>query len=280
MTSTLGLFTYCAVMYAIACLGVAIGYHRMLVHRSFAAHKWLARTLVTFGLPAGTPVQWTGNHRWHHAIADRLGDTHSPVLDGFWFAHVGWYLESKRVSACVAYALAGPLRMLFDAWWRGRANSRYDHYAPDVAADPYYRFLSTRLGYWLAMNLFAIVMFGVATWVWGATGLAVTWAMSIYLYNGSDAINSVAHLFGEKTYPGPAQARNGWIMGFITLGEGWHANHHAFPHSAKTGLCPGQWDPTWQLIRLFARLGLARDLHVPSREEIEKAIGSSPQQRA
>ncbi len=103
----------CAGYYLAAGLAICIGYHRVLSHRSAVLAKWLERTLVTLGLPAGTPIQWAGNHRFHHAHADQPGDPHSP-RDGFWHAHNGWYIGRKDALTCVLYALAGPLRILFD----------------------------------------------------------------------------------------------------------------------------------------------------------------------
>lgn len=75
--------------YLLAGLGVNLGYHRLLSHRSLRVPKWLERTLVILGLPAGTPIQWAGNHRYHHAHTDTELDPHSPVHQGFWYAHVG-----------------------------------------------------------------------------------------------------------------------------------------------------------------------------------------------
>ena len=98
------------VLFVLAGLGVNLAYHRVLSHRSLKLPKWLERVLVTLGLPAGTPVQWAGNHRYHHAHADTLLDPHSPVHQGFWYAHVGWYLRSRSVTLLPrVYALAGPV---------------------------------------------------------------------------------------------------------------------------------------------------------------------------
>lgn len=82
---------YCFGYYLAAGLAINIAYHRCLSHRSFKLRKPLERIFVTLGLPAGTPIQWAGSHRFHHQYADEERDPHSPVRDGFWHAHVGWY---------------------------------------------------------------------------------------------------------------------------------------------------------------------------------------------
>jgi len=95
-------------------LAIGLGYHRVLTHRAVTLPRWFERFIITLGLPAGTPIQWAGNHRRHHAKTDQPGDPHSPVVDGFWFAHVGWYIQSRRPLVCLLYSLAGPLRTLYD----------------------------------------------------------------------------------------------------------------------------------------------------------------------
>jgi fatty-acid desaturase len=111
---------FCFAYYALAGLGVNLGYHRILSHRSLTVPKWLERFLATLGAPAGTPVQWAGNHRFHHAHTDTELDPHSPVKRGFWYAHTGWYLQTENIPLSIAYAAGGPFRMIFDAFYRPR----------------------------------------------------------------------------------------------------------------------------------------------------------------
>src|SRR4051812_47301638 len=113
MSDVAALLVFCAAYYFGAGLAMCLGYHRGLSHRSVVLPRGLERILITLGLPAGTPVQWAGNHRFHHAHADRPADPHSP-LDGFWHAHNGWYTGRKDAPTCILYGLAGPLRVLFD----------------------------------------------------------------------------------------------------------------------------------------------------------------------
>jgi fatty-acid desaturase len=257
--------------YLLAGLGVNLGYHRLLSHRSLKLSKWLERTLVILGLPAGTPVQWAGNHRYHHAHTDTPLDPHSPLHRGFWFAHVGWYIDSDNVALCILYSLAGPARMLVDAWMRPRTNQQYNSLAQDVREDPWYRRLSQQWPYAAAMHAHCFIP-AVLTWyLWGPAGFAIFWLTLVALYNLGDAIDSVSHMFGQKL-PGQRNcSRNGLIMGILILGEGWHANHHRFPWSAKHGLARGQFDWTWQVIRGLSAIGLAKDIRVPSAKEISRS---------
>lgn len=249
--------------YLLAGLGVNLGYHRILSHRSLRVPKWLERLLVTIGLPAGTPVQWAGNHRFHHAHTDTPLDPHSPVHRGFWYAHVGWYIGSGNVALCVLYSLGGPLRMILDAFMRPRTNQEFNYLARDVAADPWYRWISRPWPYAAFLLLHLAVAAGIAYWRWGIGGVAVFWITLAALYNMGDAIDSVSHMYGERLSEQDA-SRNSLVMGLLILGEGWHANHHRFPYSAKHGLQRGQFDWTWQVIRLLRRVGLAHDIRLPA----------------
>ena len=254
--------------YLLAGLGVNLGYHRLLSHRSLRVPKWLERTLVILGLPAGTPIQWAGNHRYHHAHTDTELDPHSPMHQGFWYAHVGWYLHSRNTYACVLYSLAGPVRMLIDAWMRPRANQEHNSLAKDITSDNLYRFLSRPTPYAVAMLLHCAIPVLLCRYLWGWSGIAAFWLTLIALYNIGDAIDSVSHMFGNRL-PGQKDAsRNSFIMGILVLGDGWHANHHRFPSSAKHGLLPGQFDWTWQVIRALRALGLAREIRLPSEREL------------
>src|SRR5437773_1054920 len=106
----MGWILYCLLYYFLAGLTINLGYHRCLAHRSLRLPRFLESVLITFGLPAGTPIQWAGNHRYHHRYADQENDPHSPRYGGFWHAHVGWYIGTANPWICIPYAFAGPLR--------------------------------------------------------------------------------------------------------------------------------------------------------------------------
>lgn len=261
--------TFALIYYVVAGLGVNLAYHRVLSHRSLRLPKWFERTLVTIGLPAGTPVQWAGNHRFHHATTDTPLDPHSPLQRGFLYAHVGWYFRSTNPVLCIAYALGGPARMLVDAWMRPRTNQEHNGLAEDVSADRWYRFISRPWPYAMAMHVHAAIPLALAYRWWGWAGVTGLWFMLVAFYNLADAIDSVAHVFGHKLENQRDESRNVAWMGIVVLGEGWHANHHRFPYSARHGLLPGQFDWTWQIIRALCALGLATDVRLPRRHDLQ-----------
>lgn len=266
------LVVYCVGYYLLAGLAINLGYHRALSHRSVKVSKWLERTAITLGLPAGTPIQWAGNHRYHHGRADQPGDPHSPVLDGFWYAHVGWYIQSRSVPLCILYSVAGPLRTVVDAWHRPRSNRQHDGLAPDVAADPYYAWVSRPWPYLLCTLAHVSLFFAIASALRGFVGVAALWVTLAAIYNLGDAIDSLAHLWGDQPYATTHRARNHWFLGLLTLGEGWHANHHEFPSSARHGLLAAQPDWTWGMIQLFARLGWVTEIKLPASEAVQERM--------
>ncbi len=197
--------------------------------------------LSSWGFRLGTPVQWVGNHRYHHAHTDTPLDPHSPIAHAASGMHTSVGISDRTTySVCILYCLAGPLRMLVDAWMRPRTNQEFNALAPDVRADPWYRRLSRPWPYAVAMHLHFVVPALLAWYLWGIRGFAVLWITLAALYNMGDAIDSVSHMFGSEL-PGQAdRSRNSSVMGLLILGEGWHANHHRFPWSAKHGLAKGR----------------------------------------
>lgn len=265
----LNILLFPAIYYLLAGLGVNLGYHRILSHRSLRVPPWLEHSLITLGLPAGTPIQWAGNHRFHHAHTDTSKDPHSPQHRGFWYAHTGWYLGTPAVALAILYALAGPLRTVFDAFWRPRTNQEHNHLARDVAADGYYRWLSRR-GPFAAvlLTLHVFVPAFIAWHFWHAAGLVTFWLTLLVLYNLGDAIDSVAHTFGKRLPHSGDQSRNSLLLGLLILGEGWHANHHRVAWSARHGIGRRQIDWTWQVIRLLRAIGIAQNVRVATSADL------------
>lgn len=250
-------------------LGVGLVYHRILVHRAGKMHPVLAYPLVAWVLPAGTPVQWVGNHRHHHRTTDRPDDAHSPVQHGFWVAHAGWYIGRTEPLLCALYGLAGPFRILFDAFWRPRTNQEHIHMSRDIAEDPFYAFISQPLPY-------AALMFGHLALSWlVAYALFGVWALPlVYLQQTSyflfgDAVNSILHMYGDQHWESGDCSRDHALLAALTFGEGWHNGHHAFPNSIRAGLMPGQVDMLYLIARGLERVGLMSDLRLPEPGELE-----------
>jgi stearoyl-CoA desaturase (delta-9 desaturase) len=247
--------------------GVTVAYHRVLTHRSATLRKPVLYALVLAGLPAGPPAEWVGNHRRHHADSDGPNDPHSPVHDGFWYAHCGWYLGIRNRGVCLLYALGGPLRYVVDMFLRQMSPGGHEERAKDVLEDRFLRFLSTRVGYIVGSTTQALpFVFAYLLMAW--EGVAIAWVAGIVFYNAGDAVNSVGHLWGKQEFDGAGAARNNRFVALVSLGEGWHSGHHAFPRSARHGLLKGQVDASFLLLRLLSFVGLADNLYLPSAETV------------
>lgn len=241
-----------ATMYTLIILGVTLGYHRMLAHRSFRCHPIIKCILLVLGSMSlqGYAIEWAATHVKHHALADREGDPHSP-LEGFFHAHIGWIFGY------------------------GQNNPDPHLYCRHLLKDPLVIFISRTYPLWVVLGLaIPLVIGGWTGFLWG--GL-----VRIFLvHHATFSVNSVCHTFGKREYPTKDQSRNEWIVGLLTFGEGWHNNHHAFPRSAFHGLHWWQFDLSGYIIRALERLGLAEDVYrippaLPERYALSKE-GSTP----
>lgn len=256
-----------AVMYVISGIGVSVGYHRLLAHRSFATSRPLRLLLVSCGAIAGQapPITWAAHHRRHHSLADKPGDPHSPhgehgsgirgSLAGLWHAHLGWLFERELASE--------PLR-----------------WCPDLARDPDMRLISRWFPAFVAAGIAlpALLGFALAGSALGAVTGAL-WGGIVRLGVSNHvtyAVNSIGHSFGRRRFPTPDQSRNVSWLALLSFGEAWHNNHHAFPTSARHGLGRFQLDPSWWTIRTLERLGLAWGLVRVSPERIERRREAAP----
>lgn len=244
-------FLYFAIVYGVGGVGASVTYHRILTHRTARLHPWLRRVLIVLALPLGTPIQWVGTHRQHHRHTDRPGDPHSPLLYGFWYAHCGWYIQSHRPVLCALYALGGIFRMFFDAYWRPRSNQEYLPLAVDVAQDPFCAWLSRPRVYQGIVTLYALILVAWAMVWMGGFGIFVCWLSLVVVYNLGDAINSVAH-WKDASGATFHQARNLPLLGYVTFGEGRHANHHDHADRACFSDHPAGVDLGYAVMRLFA----------------------------
>jgi fatty-acid desaturase len=218
-------------------LGIGMGYHRLLTHRSYKVPKIIEYFLTVCGTLAleGGPIFWVATHRIHHAKADRDGDPHSP-RDGLWWAHMGWILSGTA---------------------QHHDNKTLSRYVPDMSKDAVHVFLS-KYHYVPLMVLGAVLyMFGgVQLVLWGiflrvVFGLHVTWL-----------VNSATHRWGTRRFQTRDDSTNSWWVGLLAFGEGWHNNHHAHPTSARHGLVWYEVDLNWYGIRFLQMLGLAKNVKV------------------
>ena len=215
----------------LAGLGVTVGYHRMLTHRSFQPHPVVKFIFLVFGSMAveGPALEWAATHIKHHAHADREGDPHSPV-EGFWHAHMGWMFNRSFADPNI--------------------------YCRNLVKDPIVVFVSRTFIFWVILSL--AIPFAIGGW----TGLLWGGLVRIFLtHHITWSVNSVCHTFGKREFETRDQSRNEWIVGLLGLGEGWHNNHHAFPRSAFHGLHWWQFDLSGYVIWTLERVGLVHDVY-------------------
>ncbi len=215
----------------LAGLGVTVGYHRMLTHRSFQPHPVVKFIFLVFGSMAveGPALEWAATHIKHHAHSDREGDPHSPI-EGFWHAHMGWMFNRSFADPNV--------------------------YCRNLVKDPIVVFVSRTFIFWVLLSL--AIPFAIGGW----TGLLWGGLVRIFLtHHITWSVNSVCHTFGKREFETRDQSRNEWIVGLLGLGEGWHNNHHAFPRSAFHGLHWWQFDLSGYVIWTLERVGLVRDVY-------------------
>ncbi len=253
----MGLLLYCFLLYCLGGIGASVTYHRILTHRIATLQPLFKKIMILLALPAGTPVQWVGSHRQHHQFADQAGDPHSPLVDGFWYAHCGWYIQSKNAFICTVYALSGIFRMYFDAYWRPRTNQQYNDKSMDIQQDDYCAWVSQKSVYQWIMWIYATVLLGAGYLFFGKAGILATWFTLVVIYNLGDSINSFAHLrgtFGAAYH----RARNNTLLAYLTFGEGWHANHHDQADQVNLGEINQKMDFGYYYMRFLAVCGLLK----------------------
>lgn len=242
-------------MYVLTVFGVTVGYHRLFTHKSFETPRIVAAFWGVLGSMAvhGSLMKWVALHRKHHQHSDDHDDPHSPhtsgsgfwgVLRGAWRSHMGWFFE--------------------------RDPEDLPKYVPDLASDSVVRWVSRLFPLWVAVGLLLPALIGgLVTMSWSGAILGFLWgglARVFLVHHVTWSINSVCHLWGSKPFESHDESRNNALMAFLTFGEGWHNNHHAFPASARHGLRWWQFDPSYLVIRGMEMLGLAKRVRVPSLE--------------
>jgi stearoyl-CoA desaturase (Delta-9 desaturase) len=253
-----------AILYTATALGVTVGFHRLLTHRSFKTTRALRALFAVLGSAAieGPVISWVADHRKHHAFSDRPGDPHSPHIDH----GVGW-------TGALRGLLHAHLGWIFIHTHRG-ARTRY---APDLLHERLVRFVDRTFLLWALAGLCAAFGLGVALGGTVVAGLtALLWGGAVrmfFVHHVTYSINSLCHFFGRREFETTDQSRNLAWLAPLSLGEAWHNNHHAFPTSAVHGLGPRQVDPSALVIRGLEVVGLAWDVVRPSPErQAAKAV--------
>lgn len=241
LPSVEGLAAFLVISAVMLCAGHSVGMHRLLIHRSFVAPRWLERTLVWLGVLVGMagPMGMIRAHDmrdWHQRQA--LCPPHPSHGAGFW-RDFWWQVHS-------VFRLNSPPQFVFET---------------SVAEDPFYQWMER---WWMLQQ----VPLAIGLWWMGGIGL-VLWGVSLRIAVSLFGHWAVGHFAHKKGHQGwvidglPVQGYNLPGIGLLTFGESWHGNHHAFPHSARLGVESGQIDPGWWIISVLGVLGLAFEISGP-----------------
>lgn len=224
----------CAALYWIRMFGVTGGYHRYFAHRTYKTSRpfqfflaFLAQTSAQKGA-----LWWAAHHRVHHRLSDQQGDPHNSRR-GFWYSHVGWLFAPENQDT--DYARIKDLAKYPELVWLDR--------------------------YWLVPP----TVLGVAMYLFG--GWSALWIgfflSTVLLWHGTFTINSLSHMLGSQRYESNDDSRNNWFLAIVTMGEGWHNNHHHFMNSTRQGFYWWEYDVTYYILRALAALRLVWDIKEP-----------------
>jgi stearoyl-CoA desaturase (delta-9 desaturase) len=223
--------------YFVRMFAISASYHRYFSHRTFKTSRAFQFVLAVLGMTCAQqgPLWWAEHHRRHHKHADEPQDLHSPRQGGFGWAHVGWVLSAR-----------------FQA-------TDYDRIR-DFAGYPELRWLNAHDAVFVIGSAVTLLLVGGPTaLVWGFfVALVASW-------HSTFTINSFAHVWGSRRYATSDDSRNNALLAVLTLGEGWHNNHHHYQRSARLGFRWWQIDPTYYALRVLSWLGLIWDLEVVPR---------------
>jgi sn-1 stearoyl-lipid 9-desaturase len=210
-------------------LGITLGWHRLLSHRSFQVPKWLEYFFALCGTLAlqGGIIWWVGLHRHHHLHSDEDVDHHDSKK-GFLWSHIRW--------------------MCFEI----PAESDIPRFTKDIANDPFYQFLNE---YFFPLQVvLGGLLYAIGGWPFVFWGV---FARLVIVYHCTWLVNSATHKFGYRNFETTDNSTNCWWVAITTYGEGWHNNHHAYQHSARHGMKWWELDITWMTIQVLQFLGLA-----------------------
>ncbi|MEO8274707.1 MAG: fatty acid desaturase [Thermoanaerobaculia bacterium] len=238
----------CLALYLVRMWAVTAGYHRYFSHRSYKmgrGFQFFVACLCQSTAQKGV-LWWAAKHRHHHAHSDTEEDVHSPREQGFWFAHVGWIFARKRGEADYGYV-------------------------PDFAKFPELVWLNAHSRQNLPALALAVAC--LAFGGWSALVVGFFWS-TVLLFHGTFAINSLAHVMGSRRYPTGDDSRNNFWLALITLGEGWHNNHHYYQVSTRQGFRWWEVDATFYVLKALSWVGLVSDLKGPTPEVLrgEKSL--------
>lgn len=231
--------------YLLRIFAVTGSYHRYLSHRSYKTSRWFqfAFAFLANTAPQRGPLWWAAHHRHHHRFSDEPDDPHSPLRHGFWTSHLLWWsLRKNRVTR---------RELVLDLWKFPELVflNRFDFLAPLSLAVSAYLF-----GEVLQTAAPGLGASGPQMLVWGFV------IPTVALSHGISSVNSLGHLWGRRRFETRDNSRNNFWLALVSLGDGWHNNHHHYPRSARHGFYWWEIDPTYYGLLLLEKMGLIWEL--------------------
>lgn len=233
------------VLYVLRMFAITGFYHRYFAHKAFKTSRAIQFIFAFLGASAAQrgPLWWASHHRHHHAHSDHPNDPHSPKQHGVFWSHISWFLANKNFASKnerVKDLMQYPELKFLD---------RYDAVAPIGLAISLFV-----LGAWLESSAPHLHTNGMQLLVWGFV------ISTVFLYHMTFTVNSLAHVWGKRRFMTNDDSRNNSLIAILTLGEGWHNNHHHFPSSARQGFYWWEIDLTYYGLKILSALGLIWDL--------------------
>lgn len=244
----------CGMLYLIRMIGITAGYHRYFSHRTYKTSRFFQFLLALLGTSAAQqgPLWWSAHHRYHHKYSDTEDDVHSPSVHGFWWAHFGWICaphNKKTKYTLVPDLIKYPELQLLDKLYM---------LPPMMLAIAVWY-----LGVMLDRYVPALETSGFQLLVWGF------FISTVLLYHGTFSVNSLTHMFGCRRFHTRDNSHNHWFIALITLGEGWHNNHHYCPSSERQGFYWWEIDISHYILRVLSWMQVVWDLRCPPKGIID-----------
>jgi stearoyl-CoA desaturase (delta-9 desaturase) len=244
------LVVLCACSYVLRMWAITAGYHRYFSHRSYKTSRAFQFVLALLGTSSmqNGPIWWASWHRRHHRYADTPADAHSPSQHGFWQAHLGWILSGDYDNPDVSNVA-------------------------DLTRYAELRFLDRHK--WLPLIAYAGACYAIA----GLPGIVWGFVLSsVLLLHATALINSLAHVWGTRRYETKDSSRNNLWLALLTLGEGWHNNHHHGTSYARQGFFWWELDVTYYVLKLLSWFGIVWDLREPTSKALSGPLVTSQSQ--
>jgi len=242
------------VLYWVRIFAIGAGYHRYFSHRSYSTSR-VFQFILAFVAQTTTQksvLWWAAKHRHHHLHSDTEEDVHSPRHKSFLYAHMGWIFAARHDRA--DFTKIADFARYPELVWLHRFEQ-----APSL--------------------ILAVAIFLIGGWTQLVIGFF--WS-TVAVYHATFCINSLAHVHGRQRYVTGDDSRNNWLLALITMGEGWHNNHHAYQASVRQGFRWWEYDPTYYLLKLLSYLGVVWDLKKPPAAVLrnEQRLGARVIERA